>query len=151
MSIFDPALFLDASIDQPMERRDPLPVGDYTAVIGAPTTRAWTGKTDPSKSGVAADVPLTIDIPADMAERLGYSTLNVRDSIMLDLTSGGTIDYSKGKNNQLRTYREALDMNKPGDSFSLRRMEGRVVLVKISHEEWNGALVERVKGIAKKA
>lgn len=149
MSMFDPALFLDASIDQPMERRDPLPAGDYKAVIGEVTTRNWTGKQDTSKSGVAADVPLEIDIPAELAERLGYSSLKVKDSIMMDLTAGGTIDYSKGKNNHLRTYREALDMNKAGDSFSLRKMTGRVVLVKISHEEWNGALQERVKGVAK--
>jgi len=149
-SSFDPALFLDVTMDAPTEKRDPLPIGDYTAVIGEVTSRAWQGKADPTKSGIALDVPLTIDVPAEIQASLGLgSTLNLKDSIMLDLTDSGMIDNSKGKNRQLRNYREALDMNKPGDVFSPRKMQGQVITVKVTHEIYQDAPVERISGVTK--
>ena len=149
-SSFDPALFLDVTMDAPTEKRDPLPIGDYTAVIGEVTSRAWQGKADPTKSGIALDVPLTLDVPAEIQASLGLgSTLNLKDSIMLDLTDSGMIDNSKGKNRQLRNYREALDMNKPGDVFSPRKMQGQVITVKVTHEIYQDAPVERISGVTK--
>jgi len=149
-SSFDPALFLDVTMDAPTEKRDPLPIGDYTAVIGEVTSRAWQGKADPTKSGIALDVPLTIDVPAEIQASLGLgSTLNLKDSIMLDLTDSGMIDNAKGKNRQLRNYREALDMNKPGDVFSPRKMQGQVITVKVTHEIYQDAPVERISGVTK--
>ena len=149
-SSFDPALFLDVTMDAPTEKRDPLPIGDYTAVIGEVTSRAWQGKADPTKSGIALDVPLTIDVPAEIQASLGLgSTLNLKDSIMLDLTDSSMIDNSKGKNRQLRNYREALDMNKPGDVFSPRKMQGQVITVKVTHEIYQDAPVERISGVTK--
>jgi len=150
MSQFDPQAFLDVSMEEALEKREVLPVGDYTAIIGEVSARAWTGKKDPTKSGIAWDLPLTIDIPAELQASLGLaSTLTLKDSIMLDLTDGGTIDTSKGKNGRLRMYREALDMNKPGEGFSARRMQGQVLTVKIGHEIYQDAPVERITGVAK--
>lgn len=150
MSQFDPQAFLDVSMEEALEKREVLPVGDYTAVIGEVSARAWTGKKDPTKSGIAWDIPLTIDVPAELQASLGLaSTLTLKDSIMLDLTDGGTIDTGKGKNGRLRMYREALDMNKPGEGFSARKMQGQVLTVKISHEIYQDAPVERVQGVAK--
>lgn len=151
-SAFDPQAFLDASIDTPLERRNPLPVGDYRGVIGEVTARQWTGKEDTSKTGIAWDVPITIDVPAELQSALELPpTLNVKDSIMLDLTPSGTIDASKGKNGKLRTYREALDMNKPGDVFNARKMQGQLVTVRIKHREYAGNIQEDVAGVAKAA
>lgn len=150
-SMFDPSTFLDATLTEPTEKRPPLPIGDYTAVIGEVTARAWQGKQDPSKSGIAWDIPLAIEVPAEVQAqlKLTQATLNLRDSIMLDLTEGGTIDNSPGKNRRLRAYREALNMNNPGDTFSARKMSGGVVKVKISHEMWEGQPVERIDGVVK--
>ncbi len=151
MSQFDPASFLDATITEPTVKRPPLPVGDYTAVIGEVTARAWQGKADPSKSGIAWDVPLTLEVPAEIQADLGMTqaTITLKDSIMIDLTAGGTIDNGIGKNGGLRRYREACDLNKPGDSFSARAMTGRVVKVKITHEIYQDAPVERVAGVTR--
>lgn len=148
-SSFDPATFLDATLTEPTEKRPPLPVGDYTAVIGAVTARTWQGKQDATKSGIAWDIPLTIDVPAEIQVQLKMdtSTLTLKDSVMLDLTENGTIDNAPGKNRRLRAYREATDMNKPGDVFSARKMEGRVITVKISHDMWEGQPVEKVSGV----
>lgn len=150
MSAFSPEAFLDATITEPTVKRPPLPVEfDYTAVIGQITSREWTGKADPTKSGIALDIPLTLEIPAEVQASLGLSmsTIQMKDSIMLDLTPNGMIDNSPGKNRRLRVYREALDMNKPGDVFSPRKMEGQAVKVKIVHKMWEGEIVENVGGV----
>lgn len=148
-SSFNPDTFLDATLTEPSEKRPPLPAGDYTAIIGAISARTWQGKKDATKSGIAWDIPLTIDVPAEVqvALKMDQSTLNLKDSIMLDLTDNGTIDNAPGKNRRLRAYREATDMNKPGDVFSARKMEGKVVRVKVSHDLWEGQPVERVDGV----
>lgn len=150
ISAFDPQSFLDATLEAPTERRNPLPVGDYHAVIGEVAARAWQGRKDTTKSGIAWDVPLTVDIPAALQSALELPpTLTLKASIMLDLTDSGSIDNSKGKNGHLRMYRDALDLNKPGDSFSARKMQGRVVVVKITHELYEGNIQERVGAVAR--
>lgn len=150
VSQFSPEMFLDIEMTEALERRAPLPVGDYTAVIGDVKARAWSSTKDSSKSGIAWDVPMVIDVPAELQAELKLPpTLNVKDSIMLDLTEAGGLDMGKGKNGRLRTYREALDMNKPGEPFSARRMTGGIVKVKISHELYNDNIMERVAGVTK--
>jgi hypothetical protein len=149
-SIFDPNALLDATLDQPTEKRPPLPVGDYTAIIGEVSAATWQSSKDAGKSGVKWNVPLTVQIPAEVKESLQLSvdTITLTDSIMLDLTPQGAIDNSIGKNSRLRLYREALDMNKPGDSFSARRMQGQVILIRIEHREYQGNLMENVGKVA---
>ena len=151
MSSFDPATFLDATMSEPLVKRPPIPAEDYTGVLGEVVSRAWTGKADPTKSGIALDIPITIEIPAAVQAQLGIttSTITLKDSIMLDLTPQGSIDLSPGKNRRLRMYREAVDLNKVGDSFSPRAMQGKVVLVKVSHELYNEEIQERVAAVAK--
>lgn len=149
ISAFNPESFLDANLTEPTEKRKPLPVGDYTAVVGTVTARTWQGRADASKCGIAWDIPLTIDVPAEVQAELGMdnSTLNFKDSIMIDLTENGTIDNGPGKNRRLRAYREATDMNKPGDVFSARKMEGKIVRVKIIHDMWEGQPIEKISGV----
>lgn len=151
MSIFDPNALLDATLDTPTEKRPPLPVGDYTAIVGEVTAAQWQSSKDASKSGVKWNVPLTIQIPADVKESLGLSvdTITLTDSIMLDLTPQGALDNSVGKNSRLRMYREALDLNKPGDTFSARKMQGQVILIRIEHREYQGQLMENVGKVAR--
>lgn len=152
ISNFDPQAFLDVTMEESLEKREILPVGDYTAVIGEVASRAWQGKKDPTMSGIAWDIPLTLDIPVELQANLGLpSTLNLKDSIMLDLTESGTIDTGKGKNGRLRMYREATNMNQPGQAFSARKLQGQVITVKIGHDIWNDAPIEKVVGVAKSA
>ena len=68
---------------------------------------------------------------------------------MLDITPNGTIDNGPGKNSGMRRYREATDLNKPGDVFSAKLMEGKVIKVRIGHEEYQGELLDRVTGVSK--
>lgn len=148
-SAFNPEQFLDITLTEPTVKRPPIPVGDYFALLGEVKSRAWQGKKDPTKSGIAWDVTMEVELPPNLAELIGQPKIVVSDSIMLDLTDSGTLDNSPGKNRRLRLYREALDMNKPGDSFSARAMQGRQVKVKIKHEVYEGEIYERVDSVAR--
>ena len=156
-SQFDPQQFLDVQLTEPSVKRPPIPVGEYPAIIGEVKSRAWQGKADPTKSGIAFDVPLTVELPPSVAAVMGQPNVVIGDSIMLDLTPNGAIDNAPGKNRKLRAYREALDMNKAGDSFSARAMQGRVVKVMVSHDINDGKkdpmrageIYERIQAIAR--
>lgn len=149
MSIFDPNALLDATTTDASTRRPPLPVGDYPATVTDVTARQWTGKKDPSKSGIALDVKLQVEVPGELQAEGQPPSLVMNDSIMLDTTPGGAIDYSPGRNGRLRIYREALGMNEAGQPFSHRSMIGRVLKVKIKHEPYEGELYDRVDSVAK--
>lgn len=152
MSTFDPALFLDATISEPSVRRPPLPAGrEIIGVIGEVKSRSWRGKEDPTKSGIAIDVPVKLDLSShpDLVQLVGTTELALTDSIMLDTTPQGGIDMAPGKNNKVRRYREALDMNKPGDVWSPRAMQGRLIKVKIGHRIADGETYDQIEGVVK--
>lgn len=150
-SQFSPDSFLDATITEPTTRRPPLPAGrDFIGIIGEVKSTAWQGKKDPSQSGIRIDVPIEIDITAtpDVLAIVGQEKIVLIDGIMLDTTPGGSIDNSPGKNSKLRRYREALNMNKPGDAFSFRQMQGRQIRVKIKHELFEGDILDKIESVA---
>lgn len=147
-SNFDPQSFLDATMSAPLTKRPPINPGAYSATIGEVKSRAWQSK-DGSKSGIAWDVPLAIELPADEAERVGQPQVTITDSMFLDLTDTGGLDVAPGKNRRLRAYREALNLNNPGDSFSGRMMQGRMVRVAVKHDVVEGEVYERVGSVAK--
>ena len=149
-SSFDPSAFLDATITEPSTKRLPLPAGrDFTGVIGEPKSRTWQGRNDPTKSGVVVDVPIEVDLAAYPDVQIGATKVTLTDGIMLDLTDAGAIDNAPGKNGKLRRYREALNMNKPGDAFSFRAMQGRTIKVKISHRTHEGEIYDQIDSVAK--
>lgn len=147
-SMFDPAIFLDATITEPSIKRPPLPAGAvFTATIGDVKPRTWQGKEDKTKSGVVVDVPLKIDCSTIGGGMPPEITLT--DGIMLDINDAGAIDNAPGKNAKLRRYRESLDMNKSGDVFSFRMMTGRMIKVKIKHRMYEGETYDEVDSVAK--
>lgn len=160
MSAFDPAQFLDAQQTEVNERRPPLPVenpaagdGLYTAIIGEPKTDTGTiGKGDrQGQPWVSVLVPLQIEVPQQLQEALKLQPLlTLTDRVFLDLTPQNTIDNSPGRNRAQRAYREALDMNKPGDVWAWRKAQGQVIKVKITHEMYEGVPQERIGGIFKR-
>ena len=156
MQTFDPTAFLDLPVDAPLERRSPIPAQDYLAIIQEVNARQWQSKdktnSDGSpKTGIVYDVTLAVQVPPEVkaAANLSMDTLTMRDSIMLDLNDQGGIDTAPGRNRALRAYREALDMNKPGEIFRAREMAGRLIRVRVKHEEYQGNIQERVDGVAK--
>ena len=158
-SAFDPQAFLDAQTSEVNERRIPLPTenpadenGLYTAVVGEIGTASGTiGKGDRTgQPWISMVIPLKIQVPAQLRESLGYGeSFTLTDRAFLDLTAQGGLDNGPGKNRQQRAYREACDLNKPGDVFAWRHLEGKVVKVKVAHEIYEGAIQEKVSLVVK--
>lgn len=145
---FDPSAFVNLEISTPLVRRPPLAEGDYLATIGEVKAAQWHSE-KLGTTGLKYNVPLTLEVPPDQQDKVGSTQVKLTDGIMLDLTDGGGLDLGTGKNGTLRRYREALDMNKPGDVFSAAKMQGRLVKVKIKHELYNGDIQERPNGVTK--
>lgn len=150
-SQFDPSTFLNFTTTEENTKRPPLPTDvDYTGVIGELEFKSGVQSKDPTKTWAMFNVPVTIDIPGEVQERLGLSmsTLVINDGLMLDVKDGGGLDMGPGKNGALRRYREATGQNKAGVAFSPTMLTGRVVRVKLKHEEYQGNLYERIAGVA---
>jgi hypothetical protein len=156
VSSFDPNVFLHAQTTEVNEKRPPLPADNpaaedalYLAVIGEIKTASGTiEKGDRAgQPWVSMLVPLRIQVPPEV-QSIGLNPeLTLTDRVFLDLTPQGTLDNSKGKNRQQRVYREATGMNKPGEPFSWSMLQGRTVKVKLTHELYNGEIVERISNI----
>ena len=146
MQAFDPLAFVNLETTEVASRRPPIQVGDYTATVGKPLASQWVKE---EKSGIRLTIPLRIEVPPDQKDTLRVDQIQLTDSVFIDATDNGSMDWSPGKNGGLRRYREALDMNKAGESFSVARMEGRMLKVKVTHEIYNGEIQERPAGVAK--
>lgn len=154
-SLFDPSSFLSQETIEAATKRPPLPVGDYTATINDVKFRQWQSK-DGTKSGMAADIPLVIEVPAEVQAQLGLtqSTLTLTDGIFVDVTEAGMMDWAPGRNRQFRAYREATGQNVAGQPWSPAKLVGQPVKVKIAHRVIDqgasaGDIVEDIKGIVK--
>lgn len=153
-SVFDPNSFLDATTTEASTKRPPIPAGtDLVGTITKAVGRAWQGKKDPTQSGVAVDLTIEFDLNQNVAVRalVGIDKVQIVDGIMLDRTDSGAIDYAPGKNGKLRRYREALDLNKPGEGFSVRMMEGRLIRCKIKHDPYEGDIFDKIDSVSKAA
>ncbi len=142
---FDPASFLTATTKAVSEKRDVLPEGPYLALIGEVTAVAWEKG---EKSGIRINVPLQVQVPAAIQDSVGRETLTLSDTIFLDLTPEGAIDYAKGKNAKLTKYRDVTGLNNEGEEFSMAMFAGRTVTVLVKHDLYEGEVKERIKGVA---
>lgn len=163
MSGFDPSVFLDAQVSETNTRRPPLPVanpaspdGLYTAIIGEVTMKSGTYEKGDriGQPWLMAEIPLAIEVPQQVQDQLGIKlekgTITLTDRAFIDLTPQKTIDNSPGKNRRQRTYRDALDLNKPGDVWSWRKATGQPVKVKVDQEMYQGEVQEKVGMILKR-
>ena len=161
-SAFNPDAFLDVQQNEVNTKRPPLPVmnpaspdGFYTAVIGATKTDSGTIEKG-EKTGrpwMAVLVPLVIQVPPQVQDllslKLEKGTITLTDRVFIDLTEQNTIDNSSGRNRRQRLYREALNLNKPGDIWSWRKAEGQPIKIKIDQEIYEGEIQERIGTLLK--
>lgn len=156
ISGFDPNLFLQAEQTEVNVKRPPLPTinptrpdGAYIAVVKS--VEASSGVIDKGdRAGqpwLSMVIQLELEVPPQVQDQLGIKlekgTITLTDRAFIDLTPQRTIDNSVGKNRRQRQYRDALDMNKPGDVWSWNRAVGQVLAVKVEHEMYNGEVQER--------
>lgn len=155
-SPFDPNIFLSQEQTEVNEKRPPIPAdnldspdGLYVAVIGEISA----GKSGVSeKSGLPwaqMIVPLKLQLGPQTQASTGITNgeFTLTDRPFLDLTAQGSLDNSKGKNRSQRIYRDATGLNKPGEVFAWRMLTGKVVKVKVVHEDYQGSIQEKIANI----
>lgn len=147
---FDPSNFLDMQMNEGNSTVSiPVPEGEYTAVVdGEPEIRQWTGRKDPTKTGLVLDITWSID-DAGVKTELGRDKVTCRQSIMLELNTNGGIDTGRGRNVQLGRLREAVNLNEPGKPFSFRMLAGQVAKISVKHRVDGDAVYAEVKGVAR--
>lgn len=160
MSLFDAESFLGSSIEEPLIKRPLLPANqDLIGITGQEVkARKWVKKDDPNVWGVAVDITIEVDpnalTPAQKDAIKGYDgKLVFRDGIMVDMTPDGAIDVAVGKNSRLRQYREALNLNNPGQSFNFRQLAGQPIRFKLRHKidpDFNGGEPQEAVGAVAK-
>ena len=155
---FDPNNFISQETTTASERRPPVPAQDYTATIKEIKADRWKSKdkidelTGELKSGPLFIITLELDLPETVRDQCKIKGLTLTDRLMLDQVPGGNaLDYSVGKNNRLRLYRDATDLNRPGEPFSPGMLVGKLVKVRVVHEAYQDTLQERAGAIGRVA
>lgn len=155
MTDFDPLAILEGTTSEEFKKGIPLPAGDYVGVIAQfdreKSFKSGTQKADPTKSWSAINVRIDIDLSQYPQARavVNQDKVSLFDMVMLDLTPDGRgLDYSTGKNNRLRRYREALGQNTPGTPWAPTYMQGRPIKVKVKHEVYEGEPQARVDAVS---
>lgn len=145
-SIFDPSSILDANTTEAATKRPPIPAGTILkGIISDITVRQSQGKKDPSKTYTFMDIKIVCPLEVE-----GYPPeVTLTHGISLDLGLTGNLDWSAGKNGQLKKYRDALDMNTPGVNFAPRQLIGRQIGVKVKHETYEGEIYDRVDSVVR--
>lgn len=131
---FDPTRFLDDSTqDEGSTVYQPVPEGDYIGIVAKePEFRPWQGKKDPSKSGMTMDLTWSVD-DQGVKQLLERDEVFVRQGLMLDLTANGGIDWGKNKNVKLHQVRDAVGLNRKGETFQPRMLAGKAARIKVKH------------------
>lgn len=158
MTGFNPELFLAAETSEVNTRRPAIPMenpaapdGLYMAVIT--DVKMAGGISDKpgdnfGKPWLQAQVTVKVQVPQQVQDGLGITlkegTVTLTERPFIALTEAGTIDNSVGKNPRQKAYREALDMNKPGDVWSWAKAIGQPIKVKIKHEMYEGNIQEKL-------
>lgn len=127
MSTFDVANFENAQFTESNSTTyTPVPEGEFNAVIDKKEIR------NTAKGQVILDVTWKID-DAEVAEVTGMANPTVRQSIFLDVSENGSLDFGKGKNIALGRLREALGQNQSGQPWGFGLLLGQVAKVRIKH------------------
>lgn len=129
MSAFNPDSFMNASVTDANDTQYvPVPEGEFQAtvdkveakVVGQDTPRPIINVTWKTSDPAAQNVT-------------GRAENSVRQTIWLDVTESGGLDFGKGKNIGLGKLREALGQNKPGQSWAPGMLVGGVAKIKVKH------------------
>lgn len=127
MSAFNPDLFLNTETDSASATTyTPVPEGEFNASIKTIKPRVLTD------GRAVLDITWTVDDETARQET-GMAEPSVRQTLWLDTTESGGLDFGKGKNVGLGRLREALGQNQAGKPWAPGMLVGQVATVKVSH------------------
>ena len=145
---FDANAFLESSVSSSNDTKViPVPVGEYQGIIEKVIPRQWQSK-DGTQTGIALDVIWMVE-DANVKQYLGRDLVTVKQGIMLDTTSAGALDTSKGKNIGLGRLREAVGKNNEGEQFSFAMLPGLAARISVTHRITDTDTYSEVKAVAK--
>ena len=123
---FDPSVFENQQFNDANDTTYvAIPAEEYVGMVKSKKFRSEKGYT-------ILDLVWVID-DAAVKELTGMKEPTVRQSIFLDVTPSGGLDFGKGKNVKLGRLREATGLNTPGQPFSFGMLEGRPARLAIKH------------------
>jgi len=127
MSSFNPDTFLNTETsDANATTYTPCPEGEFNASIKSIKPRVLTD------GRAVLDVTWTVDDESARQET-GMAEPSVRQTIWLDTTESGGLDFGKGKNVGLGRLRDAVNQNKAGKPCAPGMLVGQVAKVKVIH------------------
>lgn len=142
-STFDPDMFMNTETTDANDTHFvPVPEGEYPGAVKA---------VKPRQAGDKPVLEITWSVDdAGVREETGLEEPTVRQTVWLDLTPSGNLDFGKGKNVGLGKLREALGQNVPGQRWSPGMLVGQVGLITISHRSGKepGEVFADVKAVA---
>lgn len=145
MSGFNPDQFLHTTTTEELStKRTPLPEDEYQGVID----KIEAGATP--KGTPYMEVTWAIEHP-ELEDEIGRTRSNVRQTVWLDLTDDGSLDFGKGRNIGLGRLREAVGQNSGGEPWAPSQLEGQAATVRVKHRADKNdpeLLFEEVKGVA---
>jgi hypothetical protein len=146
MSNFNPEAFMNTSFSDANATKYELPPeGEYRAAISAVTPRVTgTGK-------ALLNVKWNVD-DEEVRQATGMAEPSVYQTIWLDVTESGGLDFGKGKNVQLGKLRETLGQNQPGKPWAPGMLIGGAALVRVKHsidKRDNTTLTAEVSAVTK--
>ena len=127
MSTFNPDTFLNTEVNEANATTyTPVPEGEHQAAIKSVKPRVLTD------GRAVFDVTWTVDSD-EAREATGMAEPSVRQTVWLDVTESGGLDFGKGKNVGLGRLREALGQNTAGKPWAPGMLVGGVGIVKVGH------------------
>ena len=127
MSSFNPDVFLNTeTAESNATTYTPVPEGEFNASIKTIKTRVLTD------GRAVLDISWTVD-DEDARTETGMAEPSVRQTIWLDTTESGGLDFGKGKNVGLGRLRDAVGQNQAGKPWAPGMLLGQVAKVKVSH------------------
>jgi hypothetical protein len=131
-SVFNPDLFLATSTDETGDTRyTPVPTGEWRAQVRkVDARRAHSEKTGLDYTFL--DVQWVI-LDESVRETLNIDEPRVRQSLILDLTPAGGLDFGRSKNVRLNRLREAVGQNTQGKPWRPSDLEGQMATIRVTH------------------
>ena len=127
MSSFDPNAFLNTEVSEANATAYvPVPEGEFNASIKLIKPRVLTD------GRAVLDLTWIVD-DEEVKQETGMAEPAVRQTLWLDITESGGLDFGKGKNVALGRLREALDQNQSGKPWAPGMLVGGVAKIKVTH------------------
>jgi hypothetical protein len=147
MSTFDPKTFTSAVYTQRGDTEySPCPEGEYTAQIVDVSARQINTKDGDER--IVLDVKWEV-LDESVKQATGRDKTFVRQSVFLDLTNSGHLDFSPGKNVQLSRLREACGQNEDGKPWSIRDLVGSMCQIMVEHRSGADTVFANVTRVAR--